>query len=172
MKPETEALAGFLSAVDFTHFCTFTTKKPTSVAGMRRVAERVAKYVDAGGASTMFWAAEKFDSTDGMKSTAVLKFPGDAHKQDYTTSRYHFHALMRTHLHAMDIFGWYQGRYGRCQIINNADPDRRHSAAHYCAKYITKSLADYDVYFSKEIKTRSQTDFHRFLGAYDRFPTG
>lgn len=170
MRPETEALAGFLSAIDFTHFCTFTTRKPSSVASMRRIAENVAKHIGAGETSTMFWAAEKFDAMDGMKSAAVLQHPGDAVYEDYTTSRYHFHALLRTHHSPIDLFGWYHPRYGRCQVIDNTDQDKRHAASFYCAKYITKSLADYDIYFSKDIQRRGQTELYKMLDPYQKFP--
>lgn len=169
MRPETEALAGFLSAIDFTHFCTFTTRKACSVPAMRRIAVNVAKYIGAGESSTMFWAAEKFDAMDGMKSTAVLQHPGDDHHVDFTTSRYHFHALLRTTHSPIDIFGWYHPRYGRCQVIDNTDSDKRHSASFYCAKYVTKSLADYDIYFARDIKTRAQTSLYRMLDQHDRF---
>src|SRR6267142_3663185 len=110
-----DALAGFLSALDFTHFCTFTSRKPISVASTRRIAEQVAVFVKAlpprafdirdtypwdaksshiaifsqipaqnlqtfEATSSMFWAAEKFDTREG----------------------YHFHALISTPLHAID----------------------------------------------------------------------
>jgi hypothetical protein len=132
MKPETEALAGFLSSIDFSHFCTFTTRKPVSMAATRRIAENVAQWCGAGDYTTMFWAAEKFDVREG----------------------YHFHALLKSPLHPIEIFNWYYPRYGRCQIIHNNDPDRRHSASYYCSKYITKALADYDIYFAQDIKDR------------------
>lgn len=148
MRPETEALAGFLSAVDFTHFTTFTTRKPISVNSARRIAENLAKFLDAGRTTTMFWAAEAFDTREG----------------------FHFHALLRTPMNAMEIFDWYFKRYGRCQIINNTDPDTRHSASYYCGKYVTKKLADYDIYFAKDIQQRGQTQLYKMLDGYDLFP--
>lgn len=147
MSPATEALAGFLGAVDFTHFCTFTTRKPISVNSARRIAENVKKFVGAGKQSTMFWAAEKFDTREG----------------------FHFHALLQTHYHPIEIFDWYHEKYGRCQIINNTEPDVRQSAAFYCSKYITKELADYDIYFSDRIRNRAQLSLHRNLDQYDKF---
>jgi len=131
---EVEALAGFLDVVDFKYFCTFTTRKPISLNSTRRIAENVGKFIDAGNTSTLFWAAEPFDVREG----------------------YHFHALMRTHLHALEIYGWYFQRYGRCQIINNEEPERRRAASYYVSKYITKKISDYDVYFEKDIRNRQQ----------------
>lgn len=134
MTAQTEALGNFLDVIDFSHFCTFTTRKPVSVGATRRIAENVAKFVGAGSDSTMFWAAEKFDVREG----------------------YHFHALLETPHHPLEIFNWYFPRYGRCQVINNTEPERRQAASYYCAKYITKQLADYDIYFSHAIRNRSQ----------------
>ena len=134
MTAQVEALGNFLDVIDFSHFCTFTTRKPVSVAATRRIAEKVAKFVDAGRASSMFWAAEKFDVREG----------------------FHFHALLSTPLHPLEIFNWYYPRYGRCQIINNTEPERRQAASYYCSKYVTKELADYDVYLSDAIRNRAQ----------------
>ena len=156
MTPQTETLANFLSAVDFTHFCTFTTRKPVSVGATRRIAENVARFVNAGRDSTMFWAAEKFDTNGG--EAVVLRYPGDKGDKGVVRNvyRYHFHALLQTPHNAIEIFNWYYPRYGRCQIINNADPDMRHRASYYCAKYITKQLADFDIYFSDRLRNRAQ----------------
>lgn len=154
MTRDTEALAGFLNTIDFTHFCTFTTPNPEGVPGMRRKAIKLAQFIGAGYRSTMFWAAEKFDSLDGMKSTCRVRYP-DSGVTDYTTSRYHFHALLKTDVHAIEIFDWYYSRFkGRCDIIRNTDPAVRQSASYYCAKYITKQMADYDIYFGQDIRNR------------------
>jgi len=119
-------LAGFLDAINFTHFCTFTTSLPTSVNGARRIAERVYFFIGGRSASSMFWVAEKFEVRDG----------------------FHFHALLRTPLRPIDIWSWYFTRYGRCQIIDNTLPERMLPATYYCSKYIVKKIADYDIYFN------------------------
>jgi len=41
------------------------------------------------------------------------------------------------------------------------------TGAYYCSKYITKSLADYDIYFSDEIKKRRQMELYKTLNDYD-----
>jgi len=147
MTPQTEALGNFLQIVDFTHFCTFTTAKPISLGSTRRIAQNVARFVDAGNSSTMFWAAEAFDVREG----------------------FHFHALLQSPINAMEIFSWYYPRYGRCQIIDNTLPERRQAASYYCAKYITKRLSDYDIYFSKRIAQRGQLSLHGVLNEFDKF---
>lgn len=132
---ETQAIAGFLDNIDFRYFCTFTTRKPISIASTRRIAETVVSFVDGGNTSTVFWAAEPFDVREG----------------------YHFHALMRTPKDKLEIFDWYFRRYGRCSILDNSEPDRRQAASYYCSKYLTKKLADYDIHFETALKNRQQT---------------
>lgn len=132
----TEAIAGFLDNVDFRYFCTFTSRKPISIKSTRRIAEKVGQYIDAGNKSTFFWAAEKFDVREG----------------------YHFHGLMRTPIDKLEIWNWYFQKFGRCQLIDNTEPERRQSASYYCSKYITKALADYDIYFGNDIRNRSQAN--------------
>jgi len=123
-----EAWAGYLDSMNLDYFCTFTTRKPISLASTRKIAERVAGRIDAGGTTTMFWAAEKFDVREG----------------------FHFHALIKIHLQhhitPETIWAWYFPRFGRCQVIDNRDPDRQQTASWYSAKYMTKELADYDLY--------------------------
>jgi len=133
---EVEPLAGFLDSISFKYFCTFTSREPIYLKSTRRIAERVGKFIHAGSQSTYFWVAEEFDARDG----------------------YHFHALMRTPYHAIEIFNWYLARFGRCQLIDNSEPERRLAASYYCSKYITKALTDYDIYFEDSIRNRNQLD--------------
>lgn len=143
MNRQTEALAGYLDTIDFDYFCTFTTRKPVSIPATRRIAERVAGTVYAGDSTSMFWAAEKFDVREG----------------------FHFHALLKVHdlkyITPTSIWAWYYPRFGRCQVINNTDVERRQAASVYCAKYITKELADYDIYLPgmKSPPGRNPLDF-------------
>lgn len=121
MDHKIEALAGYLDSLDFDYFCTFTTRKPVSVAATRRIAERVAGRFACGIDNSMFWAAEKFDVREG----------------------FHFHALMKMKwVTPTDVWGWYFPRYGRCQI----KPSDGVAASVYCAKYVTKKVTDYDIY--------------------------
>lgn len=126
-----EMLADFLDTVGWDYFCTFTTRKPISLKSARKIATRVHSFLPD---SDFFWAAEPFETREG----------------------FHFHALMNTRMHPMEIFQWYQPRYGRCQIIHNIDPVTRKNASYYLTKYIVKGIADYDLYFSDSLKKRNQ----------------
>ena len=121
-------LAGFLDALNFTHFCTFTTTLPIGLGSTRRIAEKLYFFMGGSRLSSIFWVAEKFEVREG----------------------YHFHALIRTPLRPVDIWNWYFSRYGRCQIIDNTLPERMLPASFYVSKYITKKVSDYDLYINPE----------------------
>lgn len=153
-----EAFAGFLDTIDFDCFGTFTTRKPVSIASCRKIAERTVNFCGTG---NYFWAAEPFNS--GTRDKYELRYPdsGDSNDQRPIRTRlgYHFHTLMSTDMHKMDIFNWYYERYGRCDIQMNNTPEIRKAASWYLTKYITKDLSDYDFRFSDALKRRKQTNF-------------
>ena len=135
MSTDIDGFAGFLDVVDFDYFATFTTRKPIGLNATRRIAENVCRFLGADkGISSVFWAAEPFDVREG----------------------YHFHALIKTPIHQMEIYDYYFDRHGRCQIIVNRDPAVKRAASYYLTKYITKKCSDYDFHFSDEIKNRNQ----------------
>lgn len=129
-----EAFAGFLDCISFDYFCTFTTRKPISLLSCRRIAQKVVYritrfddlYFRSDPNASIFWAAEKFELRDG----------------------YHFHALIKANIDKYQLWDWYFRRYGRCQIIDNREPDRQLAASYYLSKYITKEISDYDLILS------------------------
>jgi len=145
-----EVLAGFLDCISFDYFCTFTTRKPIGIKSCRRNAVDVYNHLLKHDRETsFFWCAEKFDLQDGMKSSATLRHPvSEIISSDYTSTRYHWHALAKGTFDKYAVFDWYFKKYGRCQLIDNREPDRQLAASHYVSKYVTKSLADFDIYLS------------------------
>lgn len=129
------ALAGFLDCISFDYFCTFTTRKPIGMPTVRRHAEKVIDKIRNGDLFTgsdyemsIFWCAEKFDVREG----------------------FHWHALLKADIDKYQLWNWYFTKYGRCQIIDNREPDRQLAASYYCSKYVTKELSDYDIHLSKK----------------------
>lgn len=120
MKPQLADWSEYLRGKDWTSFATFTTAKPISLKSARRLMDKVALRVLREG-ELMFWAAEQFE----------LGREG-----------YHCHALIETRHSAKQIEDWYSKHYGRADV-------RRYNpklgAAHYCAKYMTKRIYDYDL---------------------------
>lgn len=142
------ALAGFLDTISFDFFCTFTTRKPIGMNTVRRHATVVTdkikngtlflgNYLEADYDMSIFWCAERFDVREG----------------------FHWHALLKANIDKYQLFDWYFRRYGRCQIIDNREPDRQLAASYYVSKYVTKELADYDIVLSA--KHRGITEKHR-----------
>lgn len=140
-----EALAGFLDKISFDYFCTFTTRKPISLFSTRRIAEKVCDQVHAGVHSSVFWCAEDFDVRDGFHFHALMKIDSLTSPRVYSSGprgrlgHYTFEAYSK-----LDLFNWYHQKYGRCQIIDNREPDRQMAASHYVSKYVTKRITDYD----------------------------
>jgi len=121
--------ANFLNTIDWTHWCTFTTRYDLSMKSARRMSEVIfnkfsKQDIFNQGDQKMFWAAEPFDVKNG----------------------YHIHALIQTQLSPEDIYKWTNKRFGRTLIL----PYEKEKGAHsYCSKYILKKLSDYDIYFKK-----------------------
>lgn len=144
-----DALAGFLDKISFDYFCTFTTRKPVSLYATRRIAEKVCARVEAGTASSVFWAAEEFDVRDGFHFHALMKMPElDQMKNKNSTGQVTYLDSSSKFL-KMDLFDWYFKKYGRCQIIDNREPDRQVAASYYISKYVTKKITDYDFQIAK-----------------------
>jgi hypothetical protein len=127
------AYGDWLKGYDWTYWATLTTKYSLTLPSARRIADGFYKHIAKAGFSTMFWAAEPFDTREG----------------------YHLHALIRVSdlLPYSFIVNTYQ------TVTGNKDLSRKNwnriqlmrynpklGAGHYCAKYITKELADYDFY--------------------------
>jgi len=123
------AFSDFLGKYKFETFATFTTKKTLQLTGARRMAENFARHIDAGNSSTMFWAAEPFDSKIG----------------------YHFHGLINTYgrisnLEMRNYWSEYKD-FGYSDFLKiHRKLGAKDQIENYCSKYITKRLADYDLY--------------------------
>lgn len=111
----------FLDGHEWDYFSTFTTRYPITLKSARRLMEKVGKHSCLTKDSMMFWVAEHFEVRDG----------------------YHTHALMKTPLDASSIWQWYFKRYGRASILTYR---KNIGGTGYVAKYVTKKIADYDLY--------------------------
>jgi len=129
LTPYQRTFSDFLGQYKFETFATFTTKKTLQLTGARRMAENFARHIGAGETSSMFWAAEPFDSKIG----------------------YHFHGLINTfgrisNLEMRNYWSEYKG-FGYSDFLKiRRTIGKEDQVESYCAKYITKRLADYDLY--------------------------
>ena len=126
MRKGVESWLPYLEGVSWRHFATFTTSKPITVKGARKLMEQVAFQVLRPD-ERMFWAAEPFQL--GVREGS-----------------YHVHALLETRWSAKQVQDWWQEHFGHA-IVKRYNPTR--GAVHYVAKYLTKSAHDYDLLVGK-----------------------
>lgn len=117
-----ESWLPYLKSITWTQYATFTTSRPMTLKSARRLIERVAQRVLRSD-EKLFWCAEPFSL--GVREGS-----------------YHVHALIETRHSAKQIEDWYSKHYGRADVRRY---DRRRGAAGYVAKYMAKSVHDYDL---------------------------
>jgi len=129
LNPYQRAFSDWLSNYKFETFGTFTTKQPLTLPGARRMAGNFGHWINAGKDSTMFWAAEPFDTREG----------------------YHFHALINTKISNQEMKHYWEDekRFGIGSFLEiKRSLGKENQIENYCSKYITKHLADFDIYAS------------------------
>ena len=120
-KRETVAqYTDWLKAQEWSYFATFTTSFPLTLKSARRLILKLADKTCPTQGDLLFWVAERFEVREG----------------------YHMHALVKSRIGATEIWSWWKKRYGRAQVLIY-DPNV--GGAGYVAKYVTKSIADYDL---------------------------
>jgi len=103
------------------------------------MAAKFAHHIQAGKDTSMFWAAEPFDSREG----------------------YHFHALINTFgkITNDDMYRYWtnEKQHGHSHFVKiHRALGKEEQIECYCSKYISKHLADYDIYTAKNLtETRS-----------------
>ncbi len=130
LDPYQKSFSDFLSDHKFKTFGTFTTKRPLSLPGARRLATNFARKIGAGETTSMFWTAEPFDAREG----------------------FHFHALINTfgtwsNTEMWDYWTNEKG-FGRSQFVPVRKTREKNLVEDYCSKYISKKMADYDFYLN------------------------
>jgi len=130
LDPYQRAFSDFLGQYKFETFATFTTKKTLQLTGARRMAENFARHIGAGESTTMFWAAEPFDSKIG----------------------YHFHGLINTYgrISNLEMRNYWSDFLEIRRALGQED-----QVESYCAKYISKRLSDFDLYVGGSFLRRS-----------------
>lgn len=152
-----QSFSDFLSEYKFSTFGTFTTKKPLSLPGARRLAVDFARNFDAGRSSSMFWAAEPFDTREG----------------------FHFHGLIETHgvYSNKELWNYWSvlKDRGRSQFIPiKREFGKANTIENYCAKYMTKKMSDFDIYVSSRLgQTGTGVPAKpTFIKNFDQYGTG
>jgi len=131
--------ANWLQSQDWKHFVTMTTPYELTLGGARRLSERFYEraimQVFEGLPSRMFWVAEKFEAKDGFHLHGLINyddriFPA-GNGWEVLSETYQITSGARK-----------KGQNFRVQF---AKYNKSRAAGKYCAKYLLKSYADYDV---------------------------
>lgn len=115
-----EGWRDWLGGTDWEYFATFTTKYHLTLNSARRLMTSYSRRWLRRNDDRMFWVAEEFNHKTG----------------------YHLHALIRSELRATQIWKDWFDRHGRAQVLLYEPEVGAHG---YVAKYVTKSIADYDM---------------------------
>jgi hypothetical protein len=124
--------AKWINGMDWSFYCTFTTKYTLSIKAARRAMERLYSFVKKRNAEVkLFWVAEPFEAFG-----------------------YHLHALIDINTTALNIIeclkkAWQivsKGSGGKGYNNTVIKPfDKKLGGAHYVSKYLMKANADYDI---------------------------
>ena len=117
------------------YFCTFTTRYQLTLPSARRLMYRFydMNELKMTGASRFFWCAEPFDTRVGYHTHGLLECNEILSKNDLGLI-YQVAAGNKEKLKS----DWH-----RIQLRNY---NEKLGASYYCGKYITKNLADYDIW--------------------------
>ncbi len=127
----------FLEKQGYTHYVTITTTYQLSMKSARNLAERFGNQLNYDGVvAEMFWVAESFDITEGNHIHALVKLVGT----DITNP------INRIKVAAQNAIG--VSRKGMDYKNTKIYPYKPNLGAnYYIAKYITKPITDYDIFF-------------------------
>lgn len=133
--PKAQAYGKWLGQYDWDYFCTFTTRYQLTLPSARRLMWRFwdMKELKTFRSSRLFWAAEPFDTRVGYHTHALLKVPEGMP----------FKMLTEIYQVAAGNVSLSKSDWHRVQF---KPYNKNLGATYYCGKYITKRLADYDMW--------------------------
>jgi hypothetical protein len=125
----------WLGQYEWSYFCTFTTRYSLSLPSARRLMHRFWTMDDLvkSGKAQLFWCAEPFDTREGYHTHGLLKTDEIITKND----------LGKIYQVACGNVNVTKDQWHRLQLRNY---NNKLGASYYCGKYITKNLADYDIW--------------------------
>lgn len=144
-----EAYISYLETLPWDFFITGTTRYELTLKSTRRLMERWYDGFKTEG-SMLFWVAEKFECKDGFHSHGLLRIPNKYNELD-RDNVFLFHRLI-------DHWQLATGNKAICNHKGNIEwdkeswnalhlkrYDKKRGAGGYCAKYVFKNDADYDL---------------------------
>jgi hypothetical protein len=144
----------WLSEMEWSYWCTFTTRYELTLKSARRLMERfhaINKRSDLN--VRMFWVAEKFELKDGYHTHALL-YVEQLHtdmiseKGCFEVLRYNYQRATGAKFSAIVDGKVTYTDYNRCQF-SKFDKRKRRGAGGYCLKYVLKEqsnkFTEYDI---------------------------
>jgi hypothetical protein len=133
----------YLETLPWTYFLTGSTRYELTLKSSRRLAERWFDAIKSEGA-ILFWVAEKFECKDGFHIHGLLSVPKEDH---YTFNQLIDHWQLATGNKAISVgndrkIEWDKAKWN---ALNLKRYDKKRGAGGYCAKYVFKRDADYDL---------------------------
>lgn len=130
-----EIYGSWLSDYQWTYWATFTTRYQLTLPSARRLMHRLWNNKDfiQAGSSRFFWCAEPFDTRTGYHTHGLLYVPDVLTKKNVSI----------IFQHACGNLDISTEEWHRVQL-QTYNP--KLGAGYYCGKYITKNLADYDMW--------------------------
>lgn len=138
-----KAYVSYLETLPWTFFLTGSTRYELTLKSTRRLMER---WYDGfkKDDSRLFWVAEKFEVKDGFHAHGLLYIPGTPDPDQFT--RLIDHWQLSTGNKAISnhagIIEWDKAKWN---ALNLRHYDKKRGAGGYCAKYVFKNDADYDL---------------------------
>ncbi len=110
----------FLETLPFTHFLTVAPRLDYQRPAIRRMADRICDFIDAGKPSTAFWVAERSKEREG----------------------YHLHFLLTVSepRRIKEIEKWIESKFGFAKI-----GPKKGRASHYVCKELSSKRTEYDL---------------------------
>jgi len=138
-----QAYIAWLETLPWTFFLTGTTRYELTLKSTRRLFERWFDAFKTEG-SHLFWVAEKFECKDGFHGHGLLYVP-DAPEDLFNRMIDHWQIATGNKAisnHPGKRIEWDKENWN---ALNLKKYDRKRGAGGYCAKYVFKNDADYDL---------------------------
>ena len=147
-KIDVPSYANWIDSMDWTYFCTFTTRYELTLKSCRRLMERThAKYAEYMGVNpVLFWVAEPYELKDGYHAHGLLHIPDEFTKQPHFDFLRDAYMIMAGSKVIQNDKG--KLKFDTTHRVELQKFDRRRRAGLYATKYIMKSnsgVGDYDL---------------------------
>ena len=143
----------WLTGIEWSYWCTFTTKYDLSTKSARRLMDRFHARNNKTINTKMFWVVEQFKNKGGVHVHALLKIEDDIPKKAGWDCLFENYQIVSGSKKVENNNRTKFKTFNRVQFADYK-PDKGVKCAEYCCKYVMKEngkrqSAEYDIYLSK-----------------------